>query len=173
MLMPQNENSAGRVTFMRGAVLMEKKIWVAVGLAALLAGPVLAKDKGQADLSGWFGAWTTGQDQEITIVANVDGSLSVDGAAVFGADDPERVASGAINVGSFAGNIPADWIEDGKVVIASTGEEIIPTSEAGQYDCWVEMALEGETLVVDDNGQCGGLNVSFAGTYERAEQATQ
>lgn len=149
------------------------KIWIGLAAATLLVGPGLAKDKVKSDLSAWMGYWTAAPGQEITIVSNVDGSLSVDAVAVFGADDPERVATGAINTGGFAGIIPQNWIEDGKVVIASTGEEIIPTSEAGQYDCRVEMTLAADVLVVDDNGQCGGLNVSFAGSYTRAEEAAR
>ncbi len=147
---------------------MQGRIWIALGLA-LLAGPALAKDKVKtdADLSGWIGTWTAGPEQEITISPGENGGLTVDGYASYGAEDPEKAAIGAINVGGFAGEIPADWIEGNNVTIASTGDEIIPTSEAGQYDCWVDMTLNGDALEVDDNGQCGGLNVTFFGTYTK------
>lgn len=123
--------------------------------------------EGDADLSGWIGTWSAGPEQEITISSAENGGLTVDGYASYGAQDPEKAAIGAINVGGFAENIPADWIEDNNVTIASTGDEIIPTSEAGQYDCWVNMTLNGDALEVDDNGQCGGLNVTFFGTYTK------
>lgn len=145
------------------------RIWIAAGLMAMAAGPVLAKDKATSgeDLSAWMGMWIAGPEQQISIAPGMDGGLSVDAFASWGAEDPEKAKIGAINVGGFAGQIPAEWIEDNNVTIASTGEEIIPTSEAGQYDCWVDMTLEGETLVVDDNGACGGLNVSLTGTYHK------
>ena len=148
---------------------MQGRIWIALGLLAVAVSPAMAKDKTTivGDLSGWIGTWTGGPEQEITITQGANGGLAVEGYATYGAEDPESAAMGAINVGGFAGNIPADWIEDNNVTIASTGDEIIPTSEAGQYDCWVDMTLKGEVLEVDDNGQCGGLNVSFIGTYTR------
>lgn len=148
---------------------MQGRIWIALGLAAMLAGPALAKSKAQADtdLSGWMGHWVGDPEQEISISPDEGGGLLVDGYATFGAEDPERAAAGAINVGGFAGTIPADWIKNGHVTIASTGEEIIPTSEAGQYDCWVDLTLDGDMLHVDDNGQCGGLNVTLTGTYRK------
>lgn len=36
-----------------------------------------------------------------------------------------------------------------------------------EYDCQVEMIFENNQIQVSDNKMCGGLNVTFDGTYEK------
>jgi hypothetical protein len=43
----------------------------------------------------------------------------------------------------------------------------IGENETGEYECKVTMRLLGKYLVVADNLQCGGLNVSFSGVYQK------
>jgi hypothetical protein len=48
------------------------------------------------------------------------------------------------------------------------GNELkIGENETGEYDCKVTMRLVGKYLVVADNLQCGGANVTFSGVYQK------
>ena len=44
-----------------------------------------------------------------------------------------------------------------------------PASGAPPDTCAAKLELYGRYLVVEDNGGCGGLNVSFTGTYARVK----
>lgn len=149
---------------------MNGKFGLGLVLLALIAAGsqgVSAKEKRKAaDLDAWVGQWSAGPEQAISITADGNG-LHVDASASFGASDPERVERGAVNVGAFGGRVPATWIVGGKVQFASSGEEIIPVEAADDYDCVVSMERVGEELRVEDNGMCGGFNVSFNGVYRR------
>lgn len=146
---------------------MRGRILLAAGLLMTLAGPVVAKDKTDAgnDLSAWMGMWMAGPELQISIAPGIGGGLNIDAHAIFSTSETAEEI-GAINVGAFAGTVPAAWIDKGQVRIASSGEEIIPLDKAGKEDCVVDMSLVSERiLLVTDNGRCGGLNVSFNGTY--------
>lgn len=39
--------------------------------------------------------------------------------------------------------------------------------DAGKFDCKVTIRLAGEFLIVADNLNCGGVNVTFSGVYQR------
>jgi hypothetical protein len=43
----------------------------------------------------------------------------------------------------------------------------IGENSTGQYDCKVNMFLLGKYLIVSDNLNCGGANVSFSGVYRK------
>jgi hypothetical protein len=111
----------------------------------------------------------------IAISDDADGAYRFEGAATFGALDPERVTNGAVNTGAFSflarpgSNLLAQLAvpepeEQGKPLMAR------PAAEAGQEDgCRVAFAALGPYLAVHDNGMCGGMNVSFTGVYRRRD----
>ncbi len=43
----------------------------------------------------------------------------------------------------------------------------IGKNDTGEYDCKVSMQLVGKYLIVSDNLNCGGANVTFSGVYRR------
>ena len=48
------------------------------------------------------------------------------------------------------------------------GNELkIGENETGEYGCKVTMRLVGKYLIVSDNLQCGGVNVTFSGVYQK------
>lgn len=140
----------------------------AVLAGCLLAAPALAADSSALD--NWAGEWSTGVEEQITI--SVDGDvLEIDGYASYGGNDPERVASGAVNVGSFSGVVPASWIEAGnRLRFAVDGGTPVALETAVDGLCTVELVLDGDTLTAEDNNACGGLNVSFSGQYSRVAE---
>lgn len=108
----------------------------------------------QAAAEDWLGEWRY-YDNRLQISAGNDDALEVSGDAVwyggingFG----ERV----VHVGSLGG---AGFVEDGNLLRVREGEE--------EYSCHVRLRLIGSSLVVDDNGNCGGMNVRFNGVYQR------
>jgi hypothetical protein len=63
-----------------------------------------------------------------------------------------------------------DNVHVGELDYASkpAGNELkIGENETGEYECKVTMRLLGKYLIVSDNMQCGGLNVSFSGIYQK------
>lgn len=103
--------------------------------------------------AGWTGHWSYG-DAEIEITpGKARGSLHVAGNATWGGHDPERVRTGGIHIGDFDGEV------------RPSGDRL---SYADGYGiCTVRMRLLGPYLLVEDNGECGGANVRFTGTYRR------
>jgi hypothetical protein len=87
------------------------------------------------------------------------------GEATWGAFDPERVKRGAINLGSF----DATATPSASDVSFTVGEEsTLPIDRGSESDCKVWMRLLGPYLLVSDNMNCGGMNVSFDGLYWRS-----
>jgi hypothetical protein len=113
------------------------------------------------DASGsgdWSGTWRSGPEQEIRISAAGTGAYKVEGSATFGASDPARVARGAVNEGNIAGAIHPS----GSEADLSTGSD--PT------DCRVRFWRIGTYLVAAGNGDCGGENVTFTGSYRQSKK---
>ncbi len=133
-------------------------------LIVAMSSPAWAKSK--ADLPPWIGEWTAGPEQFITIKSEGD-ALLIEGSATYGAEDPEKAAIGAINVGDFSVLVPADWIEEGKVSFGVGQDGPLRFDDADEFDCVVNIALSGQSLEVADNYMCGGMNVTFDGTYSR------
>jgi hypothetical protein len=104
--------------------------------------------------SAWLGDWTY-DEASIDITAGTrPGHVKASGIATWGAHDPERVKSGGINMGDF----------DDEATI--TGDRIL-FDDSRDGGCRVSMRLIGPYLVVADNGDCGGMNVTFSGFYRR------
>jgi hypothetical protein len=111
------------------------------------------------DPANWTGKWKR-IEADISI-ENAGGGLKAEGSATFGSLDPDRVKRGAVNLGEFAGPLRVKG-----------GEATFTDKDADPKDpdasCRLRMVRAGEGLFVQDNLQCGGLNVSFSGLYRRA-----
>jgi hypothetical protein len=102
--------------------------------------------------ASWVGNWT-GWYAEIAIVRGKQpDTLKASGEATYGMHDKDRVARGAINFGDFDG--------EGQ----PSGNRLTIVSDER---CTVDLRLLGPYLLAVDNGNCGGLNVSFSGVYRR------
>lgn len=113
-----------------------------------------------ADPAGWAGKWSR-VEAEIRI-DETDGGLQAQGSATFGALDPARVKRGAVNSGEFSGALA---LKDGQA--GFTDKEADPKNP--DASCRLRFARAGDALFVRDNMQCGGMNVSFSGFYQRAK----
>jgi hypothetical protein len=111
------------------------------------------------DPANWTGKWKR-IEADISI-ENAGGGLKAEGSATFGSLDPDRVKRGAVNSGEFAGPLRVKG-----------GEATFTDKDADPKDpdssCHLRMVRAAEVLFVQDNLQCGGLNVSFSGLYRRA-----
>jgi len=106
----------------------------------------VAEAPAEPPLAAWVGEWAY-YDNSVSIRPGKGaGQLAVEGVALW-----KGVVPGSVNVGEINSTVrPAA----GRLVI----EDDI---------CRVRMRLVGPHLVVDDNGECGGVNVSFDGVYRR------
>ncbi len=96
----------------------------------------------------WVGEWKYADNDIIFAPANVPGTLSVKGTAFW------KGLGDNIHIGELDGvaKYDADKLEyaDGN----------------GEYDCRASMQLvTGRFLIVADNMNCGGMNVTFSGIY--------
>ncbi|WP_338722941.1 hypothetical protein [Devosia sp. XK-2] len=151
---------------------MKGKFGASLGLVIAIAaatGAATGKEKVSAvDLSLWVGDWSASVEQDIYIALDERGGLFVEGFASWGAQDPERVERGAINVGEISAHVPEDWVRaDGRLEFAVGPNGPIPVRAAEEYDCVIALQLRGEVIVAEDNMMCGGHNVTFTGTYRR------
>ena len=115
----------------------------------------------------WVGKWTKGEWGNFEINANKKkGWLSVSGEALWAAS-AEAIQNGGVNMGEVGGNAP---VEKGILGFTASEDEIyLPFSAAKEFDCAVRMRMVGASyLLVEDNNNCGGHNVSFTGLYARA-----
>ena len=134
---------------------------------------VRAQDDGAASstAANWIGLWTSGDQEEIDIKRAAGGDISLEGYASWGAEDPKRAASGAVNVGEFEAVITP---HDNEVAFV-----IDDAGEARPYDalpddvslCRMRLRRRGAELAVLDNGKCGGFNVTFSGKYRRKKSS--
>ena len=131
--------------------------------------------------SGWAGTWAT-DEKEIKIwQSRGDGFLIAQGTATWGADDPERVQRGAVHLGDFL----AKFRPHGDMAAFAEGDEtdhetglLFRDSEGyvhktlafeakRAFICKVRLRKIGIYLVVEDNGNCGGANVTFSDVYRK------
>lgn len=96
------------------------------------------------DLQRWEGTWIqSGAEIKLKVLGS---QISADGTAAWGTGASTRV-------GDFSG------------VATPIGDRV---SFGTRQTCFVEVRLQVQNLVVEDNGSCGGLNVSFNGAYQRS-----
>ena len=104
-------------------------------------------------LSAWVGHWANGDDT-INLKAK-GGAVVAEGEAYWpSANPPLSERPGGPNVGELSGSAPP---KGNRVVFVG----------ADATDCTATLALVGGLLVVADNNNCGGMNVSFTGVYRR------
>jgi hypothetical protein len=92
------------------------------------------------------------------------GEVKIKGEATYGLLDPARVARGAVNSGEIEGIVKP---EGSSLAFTMGDDKTLPYTEGDDYACRVRMRLLGPFLVVVDNNNCGGMNVSFTGAYRR------
>ena len=112
----------------------------------------------------WAGTWVR-EEATIKIKPDAKDGLSIDGDATYGAEDPDRVKRGAVNMG----NISAKLAPKGDKLAFAMGDDdkTMPVDKGDETSCKVWMRRVGAYLLVDDNNNCGGMNVTFRGTYAR------
>ena len=112
----------------------------------------------------WVGEWRRDAEASIRIKAAAGGLLDLAGEATFGARDPARVKRGAVNSGEIRGEAKP---RGGRIALGEDYDGEKPPAGLDQSDCKARLRLMPPYLVIDDNGGCGGANVSFTGVYRR------
>ena len=114
------------------------------------------------DGADWVGTWQR-TEATITVKSAGGGRLKLSGDATHGTLDPERVKRGAINTGEFE----ADMAASGANLAFDVAEKkTLPVDKGDESDCKVWIRRLGAYLLVDDNGSCGGMGVTFRGIYQ-------
>ena len=126
--------------------------WLPLASVELIAVP----QQGEA---AWIGEWSYDETTIDIDRASHAGRLKASGSAIWGEHDPDRVRRGAVHTGEFYEEAPlnGDWILFGAP----------RPGGADDYVCRVSLHLIGPYMVVADNLNCGGVNVSFMGIYRR------
>ena len=100
-------------------------------------------------LAAWLGSWGF-YDNELRIARSKKaGALSVQGDATW-----QGVNPGNVHVGEVSGE-------------AAPAGNALSLGGGDPDDCHVKMRLVGAFLIVEDNKQCGGMNVTFDGVYRK------
>jgi hypothetical protein len=107
------------------------------------------KDPG---LAAWYGTWRYGENEIKFESTRVRGYLNVIGTAFW------KGLGDNIHIGELSnrGKVVADRVE------YSDGDD--------EYDCKATIRMVGQFLVVRDNMNCGGVNVSFSGVYRKVKR---
>jgi hypothetical protein len=98
-----------------------------------------------------IGTWNYESDS-IGIKAAAAGRVSGDGQASYQTAE-------TVNEGSFSAQAP----------LAAGQKELVFKEGDDESSCVVKLHRRGPYLVASDNGNCGGLNVSFGGIYTKAK----
>lgn len=101
-------------------------------------------------LSG--GYRVNGRDQTIDLLSLDATHLKIQGYAQWA----NGVEDGAVNSGSVSG-----------IATQQTANVFVYTEQGDPEGCKITIHPAKNMLTVEDNGTCGGLNVSFAGKYKR------
>ncbi|MEO7935687.1 MAG: hypothetical protein ABIR27_05470 [Dokdonella sp.] len=112
----------------------------------------------------WTGHWVRDDQADLTIRLLQDGQLEIEGDASWGGHDPVRVENGGVHVGSIE---PTRVRLTGNAVHFVAGSGNSPPAPEAEYECVVDLQMQEGKLLAKDNWQCGGMNVSFEGPYER------
>jgi len=95
-------------------------------------------------------------------------SVEVSGNAMWGSYDRQRVKRGAVHVGELNGK----GRPRGHTLAIGFDPDrsgFPPAKDTAPDNCAAKLELYGRYLVVEDDGMCGGLNVSFTGIYVRVK----
>jgi hypothetical protein len=113
----------------------------------------------------WIGTWDR-NEASISFARAPNGRLKTTGWATWGANNPERVARGGINTSEVEGTAA---LTGDQIAFAIGNDGItLPYEAAPQSSCAIRMRRIGPWLLVDDNDDCGGMNVTFDGIYTKA-----
>jgi len=115
----------------------------------------------------WSGTWYRSAEAEIRIEQEEVGKLRIAGQATYGALDPDRVKRGSVNIGALEGTIP---LPNANMIALGEGYDGTTPLGDDRSECRARLRLFGPYLVVEDNGGCGGNNVSFTGVYVKLKQ---
>ena len=92
----------------------------------------------------------------------------LDGDATWGAGDPDRVKRGGVNIGDFSATVA---LAGGHLafLVGDEGKPLPYDAKRASDEmlCGLRLWRTGPYLVVADNLQCGGHNVTFTGVYRR------
>lgn len=116
------------------------------------------------NIGSWTGIWAR---TEASIEMRPDrrkGILGVTGEATWGASDPDRVKRGGVHIGEIEGTFRPVQARGG-FAMGETGS--LPFDQGDELSCRVRFRLLLPYLLAEDNGNCGGVNVTFLGTYVR------
>ncbi|HYH84841.1 MAG TPA: hypothetical protein VEX60_05115 [Pyrinomonadaceae bacterium] len=102
-------------------------------------------------LASWLGAWEFYSNALNIRRGAKAGLLRVEGEAFWHGVNPENIHTGAV---------------DGEGLPAAGVLTLAPDDDI----CKITLRLIGEYLVADDNGDCGGANVTFDGVYRRKKK---
>ena len=126
------------------------------------------KPRATTDAAALVGTWKRSEATIAVKRQGGDGTLTFSGDATYGALDKGRVARGAVNMGDFTFSLkPASNGVDVSLKSATAGAVPVARDKGDPTDCAVAMIALGPYLVVEDNLNCGGANVSFTGIYRR------
>ena len=110
----------------------------------------------------WLGTWSR-DEAEVRITADGNAAIAVEGDATWGTHDAERIERGGVHTGTIERTSVA--LGKSPVVRFAMGADADWPDE--EFRCKVALQRVGDWLLVDDNFQCGGANVSFDGMYTR------
>ena len=112
----------------------------------------------------WTGHWVR-QDNNIFMKRGRGANtIAVEGEAIWGASDPDRVRRGGVHFGEIEGEFRPSRSAGG-FTMGETGT--LAYDKGGEYDCRVRFRLMGPYLLAEDNSNCGGVNATFLGAYAR------
>ena len=100
------------------------------------------------DMRDWQGEWRANDNAIRISKSKAAGTLAIKGEAIWGSGS--RTHTGELD---YVAKPAADKMKFG--------------DGTDDNDCQVTMQLVGKLLVVGDNLNCGGANVSFSGVYQR------
>lgn len=110
-----------------------------------------AKTPVTVGLSTWLGEWVYGENSISFTRNKLPGFLNVTGNAFW------KGVADNIHIGELDGRFEA---KNGRLEYSDGDSE---------YDCKASMRLIDEFLIVADNMNCGGVNVTFSGVYSRTK----
>jgi len=99
-------------------------------------------------LGAWLGVWRDGLNRITIRRGGESGQLHLNGEAIW------HGIGKVVHTGEFSG----------EAVPAGNHLQIV---DGGPESCTVDLKLIGKYLVVDDNSNCGGMNVRFWGIWHR------
>jgi hypothetical protein len=103
----------------------------------------------------WLGKWSHAAG-DITITAGKNGVVSISGEGFY--QGAQNVQTGELDAVAKPENGLLQFADDGTMPFDKAKDNA---------ECLVRMQRVADLLVVEDNGGCGGVSVSFTGFYRR------